>query len=107
MLIKFMSLITVADAKGPKIDQGTLVRYLAEMVWFPTAALNDYVEWEEIDANSARVTMSYNGVTVSGTFTFNDKGEVLNFTTERYKETEGEYTLETWSIDLNAEPPHA
>jgi len=79
MLIKVLSLIPVADSKGKEMDQGTLLRYLAETVWFPTAALSSYITWEEIDTNSAKATMSYGGITAFGVFTFNDKGEVINF----------------------------
>jgi len=43
MLIKAMSMITIADSQGEKIDQGTMIRYLAEISWFPSAALNDYI----------------------------------------------------------------
>ncbi|MEW6624923.1 MAG: DUF6544 family protein [Bacillota bacterium] len=100
MLIKVLSLIRVADSKGKEIDQGSLIRYLAEIVWFPTAALSSYITWEEIDANSARATMSYKGVTGSGIFTFNEKGEVVNFTAERYGEFDGEFVLATWSIPM-------
>lgn len=98
MLIKVLSFITVADAKGKEIDQGTLLRYLAETVWFPTAVLSSYITWEEIDFNSAKATMSYGGVTASGVFTFNEKGEAINFEAERYMELNGRYSLETWSV---------
>ncbi|OAA22101.1 DUF6544 family protein [Kosmotoga sp. DU53] len=100
MLIKVLSLIPVADSKGKEMDQGTLLRYLAEMVWFPTAALSSYITWEEIDTNSAKTTMSYGGITASGVFTFNDKGEVINFVAERYREHDGQYSLETWSVTM-------
>ncbi|WP_258360175.1 DUF6544 family protein [Moorella sulfitireducens] len=100
MLIKALSLITVADASGEEIDQGTLLRYLAETVWFPTAALSSYITWEEIDANSAKVTMSYGGITASGIFTFNEKGEIINFVAKRYGEFDGQYRLETWSVPV-------
>jgi len=100
MLIKFLSFITVADGTGPEIDQGTLVRYLAETVWFPSAALSDYITWEEIDETSARARMSYGGVTASGIFTINEKGEAVNFTAERYMENNGNYALETWSVSM-------
>ena len=53
MLIKLASLLTVADGAGPEIDQGTLLRYLGEIVWFPSAALRDYISWEAIDERSA------------------------------------------------------
>jgi Family of unknown function (DUF6920) len=42
--IKLLSLITVANACGPEMDQGSVLRYLAEMIWFPTAWLSDYVQ---------------------------------------------------------------
>lgn len=100
MRIKFMSLITIADSSGTEIDQGTLIRYLAETVWFPSAALSSHITWEEIDANSARATMSYGGVTGSGVFIFNEKGEVVEFTAERYMESEGRFTLEKWSVQV-------
>lgn len=100
MLIKLLSIITVADAAGKEVDQGTLVRYLAETVWFPTAALNSYIKWEEIDTNTAKATMSFNGVTATGAFVFNEKGEVVNFIAERYMEKDGQYSLETWSTPM-------
>jgi hypothetical protein len=97
MLIKVQSLITVANGSGKEIDQATLLRYLAEMMWFPTAALSDYIHWEEVNANSAKATMSYKGVTASGVFSFNEKGEVLSFVAQRYGDFDGEYRMETWS----------
>lgn len=75
MLIKILSLFTVADSKGKEIDQGSLLRYLAETMWFPTAALNEYLYWEEMDQYNAKVTMTYDEITASGIFTFNDIGQ--------------------------------
>lgn len=43
MLIKLLSLFKVVDASGPEIDQGTLLRYLGESVWYPSAALQPYI----------------------------------------------------------------
>ena len=100
MLIKLLSLISVVDAEGPEIDQGALLRFLGEAVWFPSAALCDYIVWEDIDDDSARAIMSYGKVSASGVFTFNAHGEVVNFTADRYYEQGGTYTLEPWSIDL-------
>lgn len=100
MLIKPFSLITIADSHGREMDQGAMLRYLAETVWFPTAVLENYITWEEIDSNNAKATMSYGGVTASGIFTFNEVGEVIKFEAERYGEFDGEFRLETWSIPL-------
>lgn len=101
MLIKLLSLFTVADSKGKEINQGTLLRYLAEMIWFPTAVLNEYITWDEVDDDHAKATMSYKDVTVSGVFTFNDQGEVIKFEAERYGEFDKKFRLELWSISLS------
>ena len=96
MLIKLLSLIPFADSRGEEIDQGTLLRYMAEMPWFPTAALSNYIKWEEVDSNRARATMSYGGVTASGVYEFNEKGELVSFTANRYREVNGRYVLQDW-----------
>lgn len=100
MLIKFMGLITVVNARGKEIDQGTMLRYLGETVWFPAAALSNYIRWESIDSNSARATMSYGGVTASAVFKFNEKGEVISFVCKRYMTVDGQYILESYSVHL-------
>ena len=101
MLIKALSLATVADSRGEEIDQGSLLRYLAEIVWMPTAALSDYIQWEEIDDFNAKATMSYGGISAWGIFTINEQGEVIAFEAERYGEFNGQYSMEVWSIALS------
>lgn len=97
MNIKLLSLLPVAVTGGSsEMDQSTLLRYLAEIVWFPTAALNDYIKWEEIDASSARATMSYQGVTGSGVYTFDENGDNVSFIAKRYREENGKFVLAPW-----------
>ncbi|MBO8172829.1 MAG: hypothetical protein H0Z33_13200 [Bacillaceae bacterium] len=101
MRIKLLSLFTLANARGDEMDQGTMIRYLGEITWFPTAALSNYVEWESIDSHSAKATMHYGGVTASGIFTFDNQGKIHKFTAERYMERKGTYSLETWSTKVD------
>lgn len=105
MLIKLLSLKTIADSKGDEMNQGTLLRYLAEVCWFPAAALSDYLTWEALDSNSARVTMSYAGVSASGVYRFNAQGQLVGFEAQRYGEFDGKYSLEPWSIVMKAQKP--
>src|SRR5262249_32992735 len=72
MNIRLLSLFPVVDSKGPQLDQGALLRYLSETIWFPAGAVSPYITWEAIDANSARATLSYGGVTAPATFYFNE-----------------------------------
>ncbi len=99
MLIKVLSTITVADAAGSEMDVSSLIRFLAEAPWFPTALLpSNYIEWKEIDSNSARVVIKDKGYTASGIFTFNEKGEIVKFVTnDRYMEADGKYFKEQWA----------
>jgi hypothetical protein len=87
MTIKLLSVISVADAKGhEKVDQATLQRYLAEIVWFPSAALSNYIRWEELDGSSAKATMSYKGAEGAGVFHFDANGHFEEFVAMRYKD---------------------
>lgn len=101
MQIKLFGLIPIVDATGPTIDQGTLVRYLAEMIWFPSAALEPYIHWEVMDENHARANLTVGEQKVSGVFTFNASGEVIDFEALRYYDRQGTASLETWHIDID------
>ncbi len=85
MLIKANSLVTVVDEKGGKIDEGTLQRFLGELVWFPSLALSPFIQWEALDDHSAKATMTYGGITGSGVFYFNEAGDFVKFIAMRYK----------------------
>jgi len=85
---RIFSLIPVANA-GPSepMNEGELLRYLAEAVWFPTALLPSAgVQWETVDATSARATLEDRGNTASLVFHFDDEGFVERVTGERYRQ---------------------
>lgn len=102
MLIKLLSTITVANARGPEIDQGAAVRYLNEIMWFPAAALNSYIIWEAIDERSAKATISYGAQRASATFVFSAEGDLQTMEAQRYRESDGKYSLERWSTPISA-----
>ncbi len=102
MLIKALSLVPVVNASGPETDQGTMLRYLAEMIWFPSAALNYYISWKEIDKKSAKAIMTYGNNTVSGIFYFNSDGDMISFEADRYYDRKEGATLERWYIENTA-----
>lgn len=101
MLIKLYGLFPVVnEANNEKIDLGSLQRYLAEMCWFPSAALNDNVLWEAIGQNSAKATLKAHGKEVSGIFTFDHNGKITAFETRRYYGGDQDAKLETWHIEM-------
>ncbi|MFY7838677.1 MAG: DUF6544 family protein [Lacibacter sp.] len=98
MLIKAYSLFTIANSKGPQTDQGTLVRYLAEICWFPSAAISEYIQWEAINDSTAKATMHYGAVTASGIFYFNANADLQKFEADRYYNNNNRSTLERWEV---------
>ncbi len=98
MLIKLLGWFPVADAGGPETDQGAMLRNLAEICWFPGAALSDYIQWEQPDSLSAKATMTNGGITASGIFHFNPEGDMTGFEARRYYYRKTGATLEDWAI---------
>lgn len=101
MLIKALALFPVTDAKGPTTDQGSLLRYLAEICWFPDAALHAFIQWEPIDDHSAKATLRYGKAEGSGIFTFDENGDIRSFEAMRYFSQKKGDTLEKWYIDMD------
>lgn len=98
MSIKLLSIIPVAEAKNnDKVDQATLQRFLAEIVWFPSASLSSYIKWESLDDYSARATMAYEEVKGSGVFHFDEKGNFRKFTAMRYQDSKASEPIE-WTV---------
>lgn len=98
---KLAGLITVFDVRGEQLDQGAMLRYLSEMIWFPSAFLGDNISWESLDDHSALVTLSDHGKDVSGILYFGTEGRVTNFTTQRYREVDGDFSLDPWSTPID------
>lgn len=99
MLIKPLSAFTAVDAAGPEMDQSTLLRYISEMPWFPTAFLTVHgLTYTAIDANTVEVRMTHGGSTVTARFTIDDDGAITRFHTEdRYREMDGTMLRQPWA----------
>jgi hypothetical protein len=94
---KLLGLIPVINAQpGGEMNQGTLLRFMAEMIWYPSAALQDYITWEEIDTNSARATMTWQGASADTIYYFNDQGDIVSSVASRYQEVNGHFELHDW-----------
>jgi hypothetical protein len=98
MQIKLGTIFPIADATGAGMDQASMMRYLNEMMWFPTAFLEPNVSFEPVDQTSAKVTLTDVGKQVTATMYFDDRGRLTDFVAPRYYR-EG---LETWSTPLTA-----
>jgi len=99
LIATILSLINVADVKGPSYNQGELLRWLSESVWFPTNYLpGNNMQWTGIDNLSAKLTFHYNGLELFYIVTFNEIGEIVQLETKRYMDEE---SLQSWVVNLS------
>lgn len=98
LVVRLQSTLTVVDATGPGVDQGEMLRLLGEMVWYPTAFLDDrFVTWEELDERSARATLRQQDREVRAGFHFRRDGLPRMVTAQRYRDTRSGPVLTPWS----------
>jgi hypothetical protein len=101
MFGKMAGLFTLFDESGEGYDQGSMMRYLSEMIWFPIAFLAENITWQAVDDHSAQVTLTNSGWSLSGRLFFDDAGRPTNFTTMRYyRKAKGDLLLEHWSTPM-------
>jgi len=97
---RLLSTFAVADAEpGLMLNEGELIRYLAEAVWMPSALLpSNGVAWEAVDDLHARASLTHEDITVSLLFTFNAEDEIIQVYSEgRGRDVNGEYILTPWT----------
>nr|WP_294941784.1 DUF6544 family protein [uncultured Mucilaginibacter sp.] len=88
----------MVNGKGSKFDQGELLRWLGECVWFPTSLLpGEDLRWTAIDNKQAKLTFRYGGLEVHYIVMFDDNNEIIQLQTMRYM---GDGCLETWVAKL-------
>lgn len=100
MFGKVAGLFNIFDARGPEIDQGTMLRYLNETTWFPIALLSDYITWQPVDDGSFDVTFTDAGQSVTARFFIAPDGRLINFSAMRYREHKGTFTLDRWDTPM-------
>jgi hypothetical protein len=91
-------LVPIVDQHGtPEIAAGSLVRYLAEAAWLPTALLPcEGVSWTRIDQTSARATLTDGPTSVWLDVRFGSNGEIVTVFTMRYRDVKGTPVLTPW-----------
>jgi hypothetical protein len=98
MLGALGGLVPVVDGHGDGIDQGSMMRYLQEVVWFPAAFLSERIAFAPIDDATAEVTFTDGGRSVSGVLHIDDDGKITNFVAERFHNDQVGYA--TWTTPM-------
>jgi hypothetical protein len=102
--IKLLSLFTVVDAKGDKMDQGETVTVFNDMCFMAPATLIDkHIVWESIDDLTAKAIFTNGKIKISAILYFNETGELVNFISNDRYETDGKtYNNYPWSTPVKS-----
>ena len=98
MLGRLAALVPVVRQGGtPAMAAGSLMRYLAESVWLPTALLpSDGVRWTPVDDATARVTLTDRATTVAVDMHFGARGEIERVSALRERDVDGTPVPTPW-----------
>jgi hypothetical protein len=79
-----LGLFTVAKMHNTtELNQGELLRFFAEAIWYPTSLLpSQGVIWEAIDQHSSRATLTNGETTASVVFQFDAEGLITSMRAE-------------------------
>ncbi len=94
MRVKAAALVTVATADGPEMTQGETVTLFNDMcVLAPATLIDPAIEWDALDARTARALFTNAGYTISAELSFNDVGELTDFVSEDRYQTQPDGTI--------------
>ena len=98
MVVKAVGLFTVGDSAGERMDEGSLMRLLGELVWLPTALADSrYVRWTAMDDHAAAATITVGKVSATLIFRFGEDGFPLSVEGLRWRDLGGgNATLTPW-----------
>lgn len=95
---RLLGVVPVANASGPEMDEGEMMRYLAEAIWYPTALVPDgRLSWRPVDESSALAVLSDKGREVSVKFRFDNQGMIYRIDADRFRAQNGGYRRRPWS----------
>jgi hypothetical protein len=98
ILIKLLSVVTLAEQHGEQLAAAGLMRYLNECMWFPSALLGPNVTISPIDADTFRVVMTDRGMSAEAMFFVDADGRLVNFRAQRFNT--GSNSVETWETPV-------
>ena len=97
------SLVPLKGQRGTReVAEASLMRYLAEAAWLPTAPLpRPGLSWSAIDADTARATLTDRGARwLAVDFRFGAAGEIVSCSADCYRAVGGGPALTPWRGDL-------
>jgi len=83
MDIRLLSLFRVQHQSGPVMDTAETVTFFNDMcVMAPSTLIDPRIKWLRTEGNIVQATFTNDKITISAELCFNDKGELINFTSD-------------------------
>lgn len=82
MKAKILNLFPIINATGKELSQSALITSFSEMLLLSGYALQDYIKWQEIDAQTVKAELQDHDFQVTGIFHFDATGKWTSFETE-------------------------
>jgi hypothetical protein len=100
MVGKFAGLFTVINSKGNEMRISDTITLLNDMCLFaPATLIDERISWEQVDENTVNAIFKTEYCTVTATLYFNEKNELIKFTSEDryYDNSDGTYQKVKWT----------
>jgi hypothetical protein len=91
MVIKLVNLFTVADARGPEMNQGETVTVFNDMCFMaPATLISKDIKWEILEPLVVKAIFTNKSLTISAILYFDDDGNLINFISyDRFETKDG------------------
>lgn len=77
----------VDENNNEKLNESSLSRFLLELPWYPSAALEKYITWEELDKFRAKATINYKNMKSEVIYYFDENYNLVKMEGLRFKDT--------------------
>lgn len=100
MRVKLFGAFTVVNACGDEMDQGSLMRWLNETMWFPAVWATETISWAPVNDHVAIGSVAVGDLTASAEFHFDDGGRLVDFRADRFRGLGSTFEMTPWSTPL-------
>ena len=101
--VRLLSVFTMVDAKGPEMNRAETVTLFNDLCLLAPARLTDRsVQWEAVDALTARARYTRGSETISAELRFNEAGELVDFMSEAASPDGKSFTRQRWTTPVRA-----